>query len=137
MLRSRIRSACGFLVARQAGLLLAVLLSHFALMVSPLHAGVVHSEEQSPAHLGQVAHPDHCPTCGPVETSINRQDGSGDCAFESGPPPEAITSLRAGSQAFGWLGSAAGQLGSPSLLSLVLDPPGLGPAQALLQVFRN
>ncbi len=119
-------------LGRWAGVLLVVLLSHLALMASPLHAAAMDPDHGAMAEMTTIMDgdlssmpPGLCPA-----SSIN-------CMIEwASPASEPSIQALLGPPLPDWLLPRPGDALVPAPSPQTLGPPQLVDAQALLQVFR-
>lgn len=123
--------------ARAALLLLLTLMSHLAVMASPLHGPAVGAPAHAHATIGAVAHQSPSPIAAPPMAPLPEPPRRADCALEAAPPaPGAafpllvVLALAAGTR----LPLCPAE--PPSRPVRALGPPVRADAQALLQVFR-
>jgi hypothetical protein len=119
--------------ARLAAVLLLALLSHFALMATPLHAEGLHSEAISSLQ----ADLQHCLGCGPLGLSTRGGDPADDCALQLAPRAGLTIRIASGDTPFGQLSPFVDAKLPAWRLIETLGPPGIDESQAFLQVFRN
>ncbi len=131
------RSPTAF-TARRAGVLLVVLLSHLAFMVSPVHALARHAESPASGHdVANAAH-GHCVTCTLPAASLREPAHFGDCGIQAAPASAGFSNGFPSTLTLsGRLGPWPCGSGWPRDLPEAHGPPRLAEAQAFLQVFRT
>jgi hypothetical protein len=137
MMPVRLRPSPIALMARGAGVLLLVLLSHLAVMASPAHVAAIHNGGAAAVHDAAREAGGHCGVCISDPLSVGGIDQSGDCGIEAAPPDGLGLRFTAGSlpaaSPWPWLA----QVGSLWPRPEVTQPPGRANVQAVLQVFRT
>jgi hypothetical protein len=123
--------------AKLGAALLLALLSHFALMATPLHAEGLHSEAISSLQADPHGDLQHCLECGPLGLSVRRGDPADDCALQLAPPAGLTIRVASSAPPFGQLSPLVGARHPPWRLIETLGPPDMDESQAFLQVFRN
>ncbi len=119
--------------AARAVVLLVILLSHLALMASPLHVVAAHLDDAAPARAevdwhGQPG--DGLWPSAPVDRHV------GDCAPESVPPAGLALGFPAALLLPGNVGLLRGGPVAADPVAQAFGPPESADTQALLQVFR-
>jgi hypothetical protein len=123
--------------ARLAAVLLLALLSHFALMATPLHAEGLHSEAISSLQADPHGDLQHCLGCGPLGLSVRGGDPVDDCALQLAPPAGVTIRVASTAAPFGQPWALLNSAFPPYRLIASLGLPEIDESQAFLQVFRN
>jgi hypothetical protein len=124
---------CRFYSAPRAVVLLVILLSHLALMASPLHVVAAHLDDAAPARAEVDWHGEIGDTLWP---SAATDQHVGDCAPELVSPAGLALRFPADSALSGNVGLLRGDPMTADIVARTLGPPESADTQALLQVFR-